>query len=511
MRRPNRRPNYTETEDITNWEIPPDYIVYKDGADTIAVNGDTGVEDSRNTDSAIVIQYALDNGDNIFVKEGRYDIATELTRTANGLNLIGVPKLTRFRLTDDLDQILKIYGTGLAAGMIQYSNVKDITFQQINTRPYDGVGIQAEYITQLMINHCRFEYMTEQAILIKTVYCAKILDNDFLDCGDESGGGAADLATIDFTAMEDDAAHKSTIPYIVRNLFEYNRYRDISNDDTHVSRARILHNWTEAKEGKPTDSFIYWKGSGALIDGNVIHGDQNQTGIYCDGLKTIVSNNGVENLTYGIDAASGFTIVANNRITACLTRGINGGNGHHSNNIITGIGDADVDFANGIRITEGATVIGNYIGDGIANSAIRQIYSIADGNVVMGNTLISTAAVNTDRGIHFPNGSDDNLAIGNLLSGTFGNVVTNGGTGNTIKHNKGWVTENGGTATILNTGTDIVVTHGLDDTPTVINVTGQHAEVLDLHVGTIGAANFTITTVGAVSADRAIFWEAKVR
>jgi len=70
MRRPNRRPNYTKTEDITNWEIPPDYLVYKDDADTVAVNGDTGEEDSRNTDSFTVIQYAVNNGNHVHIKGG---------------------------------------------------------------------------------------------------------------------------------------------------------------------------------------------------------------------------------------------------------------------------------------------------------------------------------------------------------------------------------------------------------------------------------------------------------
>lgn len=44
-----------------NKERTVDYLVYKDGTDTVAVNGSTGKEDSRDTSAATVIQYALDN------------------------------------------------------------------------------------------------------------------------------------------------------------------------------------------------------------------------------------------------------------------------------------------------------------------------------------------------------------------------------------------------------------------------------------------------------------------
>jgi len=90
MRRPNRRPNYTETEDITNWEIPPDYIIYKDGADTIAANGDTGIEDSRNTDSATVIQYAIDQLTSglIHIKRGSYIVESTIN-LKNSIYLVG--------------------------------------------------------------------------------------------------------------------------------------------------------------------------------------------------------------------------------------------------------------------------------------------------------------------------------------------------------------------------------------------------------------------------------------
>ena len=45
MRRPNRRPNYTKTEDIENWEEIAAYVIYEQDADFIALNGRTGAEE----------------------------------------------------------------------------------------------------------------------------------------------------------------------------------------------------------------------------------------------------------------------------------------------------------------------------------------------------------------------------------------------------------------------------------------------------------------------------------
>ena len=86
MRRPNRRPNYTKTEDIENYEIAPDYMIYKDGVYTVTVNGSTGKEDSRNTDSVTVIQYAIDqlaSGGKIYFKKGTYLIDSSILPTSN--------------------------------------------------------------------------------------------------------------------------------------------------------------------------------------------------------------------------------------------------------------------------------------------------------------------------------------------------------------------------------------------------------------------------------------------
>jgi len=77
--------------------------------------------------------------------------------------------------------------------------------------------------------------------------------------------------------------------------------------------------------------------------------------------------------------------------------------------------------------------------------------------------------------------------------------------------NEYYTTENSGTATVANGTASIVVNHGLATTPTVISVVGQHSEVSDLYVDTVNSDNFTIHAPSNVTADRDIYWEAKVR
>jgi len=62
MRRPLRKPHGLRNEDIENFESTAKYVIYLDGTNYVAINGDTGLEDSRNIAAHTVIQYAIDNG-----------------------------------------------------------------------------------------------------------------------------------------------------------------------------------------------------------------------------------------------------------------------------------------------------------------------------------------------------------------------------------------------------------------------------------------------------------------
>ena len=67
-----------------------------------------------------------------------------------------------------------------------------------------------------------------------------------------------------------------------------------------------------------------------------------------------------------------------------------------------------------------------------------------------------------------------------------------------------------GSATIANGNTSVTVNHGLVSTPTNVQLTGTHSEVKDAYVTNVGSTSFDIKVDSAVTADRTVYWKAKV-
>ena len=103
----------------------------------------------------------------------------------------------------------------------------------------------------------------------------------------------------------------------------------------------------------------------------------------------------------------------------------------------------------------------------------------------------------------------DNIIYDNSISG----ITTQSPRKNVVKDNIGWITENSGTDTL--TTTSKTVAHGLDGTPTVINICWRENttdSVGDWWVDTIGGTNFVLNVATDPGANNLDFgWEAKVR
>jgi len=99
-------------------------------------------------------------------------------------------------------------------------------------------------------------------------------------------------------------------------------------------------------------------------------------------------------------------------------------------------------------------------------------------NIVSGNSLVTSDTASKTRSLireESTGGSGDNLLEGNSMSwGASGPTVAlleTGGTNTIVRNNIGWKTENTGTATVLSGTTSIAVSHGLDTTPALANLT----------------------------------------
>ncbi len=111
-----------------------------------------------------------------------------------------------------------------------------------------------------------------------------------------------------------------------------------------------------------------------------------------------------------------------------------------------------------------------------------------DRTVIRGNTALydNAAAIET------ADSADLTLIEGNQITGASGSV-TDGGTNSIIRRNNGYATENSGTATITNGTTSVVVTHGLDITPTLANISITLGENPSNDPGNIWVDTFTST------------------
>jgi len=186
MRRPNRRPNYTKTEDITNWEETVDYIIHQDGTVAIAVDGNTGKEVSRNTDAYIVIAYCLTQlatGGHVHIKHGTYTIDTALA-PASWTWISGDGQNRTILFLEAETVINMIYADGK-----DHVRISDLTIDGNQANQTDGgssdtqCGILITDSDSWLIDNCEIKNATEVGIhfyvgsLTNTVSNCYIHDN----------------------------------------------------------------------------------------------------------------------------------------------------------------------------------------------------------------------------------------------------------------------------------------------------------------------------------------------
>lgn len=141
---------------------------------------------------------------------------------------------------------------------------------------------------------------------------------------------------------------------------------------------------------------------------------------------------------------------------------------------------------------------GNYV-DGSGTVAASPGIQLAnsDNCIVVGNFSGNAKGVDQTYGILLDAATSNCLVQSNCFTGNVTGGVSDAGAGNMIRNNQGYVTENSGTATILNGTTSIVVAHGLDETPSIEDISlvfGENPtnDPGNIWIDTIGVANFTI-------------------
>ena len=129
--------------------------------------------------------------------------------------------------------------------------------------------------------------------------------------------------------------------------------------------------------------------------------------------------------------------------------------------------------------------------------------------VSAGNLLVKNAHLENTYRMFFDNVT--NIHLENCIL----NSIASDGTESNITYRRCTIadlpTENSGTATIPNGSSNVTVNHGLAKAPEHgVRLTGTHSEVANCWVTNVTDTQFTINAPANVTADRDVYWEAKV-
>jgi len=513
MRRPNRRPNYLEAEDITNWEETADYIIFKENADTVAINGDTGVELSRNTDSSTVIQATIDAitaGGVIYVKPGTYTIVTTLAilKANQNIKIIGSGSGTYHTtgatifLQGANTTILSAIGTATDA-RIYGVEVHGIKFYE--SAAFSGKAINFKYCIGTKIMDCGFHLIDQESVLIESCWVNTIQRCDFKECGNI---GNTD-ATVEITNVGGD---DSTSARIVNCTFQADSYRSMY---INAGGSHITHNYFESDATGPTTEFIKSVATGTTISNNYLRdmaGTHDTDGIMCNGINCIVNSNTIYGCVSGIvteaQPCTG-TVISGNSITLSDLYGIKSQSTDQVliiGNNINECGDSVAE--GGIYLSGKAHIINNTISESEWKG--MRVYGASD-SIIRGNIIKEeNNAGDQDYGIHCLNSADNNIIEDNIIEDCATNYMDGMGASTVVRNNTGYVTEaEGATGNVADGGT---FAHGLSATPTgcVVSpsITTEFVSVTGL-----GAANVTVaikTDAGAAGTAQPLYWRAWV-
>lgn len=250
------------------------------------------------------------------------------------------------------------------------------------------------------------------------------------------------------------------------------------------------------------------------VMGNTIDmGDQTGFGLNITDAATVgvvVQGNTILNCNQGLLVA-GSGVITGNNINDSENRGmyVSGGPWNITENSVDTTDSAVGANGDCIRIdgVDDCIISGNRSRNAAA-SGIRLLS--ADQTIVVGNICTG----NTDYGISEDAQSNNNVVMGNDLTGNSAAPALLSGTGTITRNNLVWITENSGSATLVNGQTSIAVTHGLSVTPVAGDVMVTPIEawgsMTEFYIDTYTSTQFTIHSDQDPGQDVDFVWKAVV-
>ena len=462
MRRPLRKPHGLRMEDVDNWEETANYLIYTDGSDYIAVNGNTGKEDIRNVTASTVIQYALDN-----LTSGRTHRETVAFKGAFTITAaIDIPSYT----TLDFKGATLTLGNTAGVHMLQ---IGDGTTGVVNVEIMHG-RFDGNRANQAGIKHC---------IHVQDK-CQKLNFHDNYFTGwygkavNVEGGGGAGIC------------YDVSITNNMMNDFEAGIDAD-GIDLDQVYYAVISNNIIRdaADDGIDCGSVV-----NLAITNNILKDCVNGIEIYAS--AGAITGNAIDKATgVGIVADMSMLSITGNYLRSIYTHGINLRGGH----------DCTVVGNTFWRCSWGA----NNTYDDICLQAKGAEHSLR--NVISNNVSVADGAQKVKHMIEEVDANQDyNIITDNINTGAVTAMILKSGANTIVSNNLGHVTENGGvTGNVADGGT---FAHGLVSTPTYCVVTGTVTGDL-VSVSALGAANVTVAIKdegGGAGTAQPLYWRAWV-
>jgi len=469
------------------WATEADYIVYKVGTGVRVMDGKKGNVVFSGTDAATVIQQAIDAlpaGGQIFIKAGTYEIGSKIVQPPDAPLTLAGERGTVLKATAPVVMIgQEVVGN-------YYMSFNNLTFDlnNIATRAWKDVGGSTN---EIMLVNCRFINVPADQMAFQGNHTHSIVMGSLFERNSPS---IADLLGYDgfHTTFLGNVFHNGYLGTggskhvaIIGNLF----YQDeAGNDyfgvlleqayDKDICDITIANN-TFYRAFPIHRSFVESTGvsKGIVVMGNTIL----EGGICLDGYPnvcediTVVGNTLRDCWRWGIWVRNALAVVI-------------------SNNVIDNTDMQNVD---------------DWLFSGILLENIQ-------GNVKVQNNIIRRTAnltYDTPFAIHFKGGTGSVDVHGNTfenmrIGAVYENPAPDGGIN--YRGNRGYITESSGTATIPSGSSSVTVNHGLAVAPGVVKLTGTHSEVANCWVTDVTDTQFTINAPAAVTADRAIYWNAEV-
>ena len=441
-RTPSRLPQYAKTEDISNWEETADYVIYKDGSNTIAVNGNTGKEESINTNTSTVFQYVFDNIDStyrgvVFIKPGKYELSTTVTAYCPTMIIGSGPRSTRlFGTMADGSVILEYQGVGGKSG----GCVKNLSFKSASGA-ITGNALYLNDTYNHIVQHLEFYEVDAYCIQLYSCLIQEICNCKFTDttsgCIIGVEGTSTDIHSNDFEGYDGYGINFDGVfgNYIHNNWFE----NAATTAGTHVyihgttrtCKKNVIYGNVFNLTGDTSSYCIKIDDNGNSCDFTKIIGNSFSNGGDClnvillDTNNTLIESNTFEGSNTVMIQANGVTQINNNIFKESTGNPI-----YYNSNGGMIVGNLFRDCDAPVKImTDDILITSNYFR---SMDAVSLELDTANECAVIGNAFSSSTGV----GILI-DGSHRNLISGNSIEegGADGIYLTGNSDDNVIKDN----------------------------------------------------------------------------